>query len=1344
MVSGSWFNVGYIETTSGRKFVGVVGNNSVDLGRQLQIWDVSSDEVNPTFFARLSLTNEYNTNANAAADLYFKENVNGSLTVYQLVTNNGIAAWYVEPSYFTPIWEKSAGAFDFLAADNNTRGMGYNPATDHLLVASRTGGANVYILNAANGDSLGRLDMTGVTGTGATFAINIVRVDASGVIYVNNLALANQTFRIYRWQDETSAPTLAFEGTVTSRTGDSFGLSGSGTSTVLYSSGSGSSVIYRFVTVDGSSFTLDGTIPLTAAGLARGGISPVSSGTNSDLWVNGSGTPVSHIDAAGSIIAQINTGVVSGSWFNVKYIQTSAGNKYVGVVGNAGSDLGKQVQIWDITSDEINPTFYSRAQLSNIWNANANACADLLTRDNGDGTINVYQLVTNNGIAAWQVEFPQPGIPIPWFSTSILNFGNVAIGASFSSDFFIQNIGSGNYQVDSVTFQTSYFVTNLAGGTIIEPDSTFNVSVTFTPLVEGPVQDVMTVYSNAGVHQVTLEGSGYELWPLTWRIQADTAAWMGSTANAPRTMAYSKFSNHLYFVAHPQGVGDFVKVFNATDGEFIRDLDVSALIPGGFISISAIAATEDGQIFASNLASPAGNFNLYKWTTEEDSMHLVFSGPLGSRNGDVLSVSGTGNNVEVYTSGSGSDKIFVLGTTDGMTFTLTDTINLPLADIARYGISRVGLSDYFFVNGPSTAPRYIHRDGTELYVFDTAEVSGTSINYFEVETISGLIRRFISVTNGWHTAPGTQVVELLGPPGNDLCSAISILPVSTPTYSTYTNANATGQSLYNPLENKLIELITNNGVSAYSFDVVVPDWKQPGTPQPILSTTYLNFGKVAVNSTKTLNFSIENQGTADFYVAAVSYQNPYISTTLSPGFILEPDSIRTLSISFTPLLPDTLIDTLWIASNAGNLYIALNGSSYELWPLEWRITADTAAWMGTSANAPRTIAYSKATNHLYFVAHPQGFGDYVKVFDAETGSFIMDMDISAVIPGGFIKINAIAATEDGQIFASNLSSPGGNFNLYRWSDEWAPSQLVFSAPLSDRNGDVLAVSGTGLNVEVYTSGNGGTRIYSFNTSDGNTFSINDTIPLATPDVARFGISRVGTSDYFFVNGPYTAPRYIKRDGTEVFVFDTGAVSGTSINYFEVLTTTDSTRRFISVTNAWHTGLGTKVVELFGEPGDSLCTSFTVLPASTPSYSSFANGNATGQSVYNPLNNSLIELVTNNGVSSYSFEIVVPNDSVIVTDVPEDLQVPRAFAVSQNYPNPFNPTTTILLSIPELSEVKVTVYNILGQKVAEVFNGKLQPGYHKVNFNASHLASGLYFYRVQTEKFNTVKKMMLLK
>jgi len=89
-------------------------------------------------------------------------------------------------SFITNLWEKSAGDFDFFAADNNTRGMAYNPVTDHLLIASRTGGSVVYILDAATGDSLDQLDMTGVSG--GTFAINIPRVDESGVIYVANLA----------------------------------------------------------------------------------------------------------------------------------------------------------------------------------------------------------------------------------------------------------------------------------------------------------------------------------------------------------------------------------------------------------------------------------------------------------------------------------------------------------------------------------------------------------------------------------------------------------------------------------------------------------------------------------------------------------------------------------------------------------------------------------------------------------------------------------------------------------------------------------------------------------------------------------------------------------------------------------------------------------------------------------------------------------------------------------------------------------------------------------------------------------------------------------------------------
>jgi photosystem II stability/assembly factor-like uncharacterized protein len=89
-------------------------------------------------------------------------------------------------------------------------------------------------------------------------------------------------------------------------------------------------------------------------------------------------------------------------------------------------------------------------------------------------------------------------------------------------------------------------------------------------------------------------------------------------------------------------------------------------------------------------------------------------------------------------------------------------------------------------------------------------------------------------------------------------------------------------------------------------------------------------------------------------------------------------------------------------------------------------------------------------------------------------------------------------------------------------------------------------------------------------------------------------------------------------------------------------------------------------------------------------------------------------------------------------------IPKAYALRQNYPNPFNPTTTISFDLPEAANVKLVVYNMMGQQVAELKNENMQPGFYKMNFNASHLASGVYIYRIQANNFTSLKKMTILK
>lgn len=89
-------------------------------------------------------------------------------------------------------------------------------------------------------------------------------------------------------------------------------------------------------------------------------------------------------------------------------------------------------------------------------------------------------------------------------------------------------------------------------------------------------------------------------------------------------------------------------------------------------------------------------------------------------------------------------------------------------------------------------------------------------------------------------------------------------------------------------------------------------------------------------------------------------------------------------------------------------------------------------------------------------------------------------------------------------------------------------------------------------------------------------------------------------------------------------------------------------------------------------------------------------------------------------------------------------IPAEYELSQNYPNPFNPSTTIRYSIPEAGYVTVKVFNLLGQEVATLVNTQQATGAYEVNFDASQLSSGIYFYSIEVNNFTATKKMILMK
>ncbi len=111
------------------------------------------------------------------------------------------------------------------------------------------------------------------------------------------------------------------------------------------------------------------------------------------------------------------------------------------------------------------------------------------------------------------------------------------------------------------------------------------------------------------------------------------------------------------------------------------------------------------------------------------------------------------------------------------------------------------------------------------------------------------------------------------------------------------------------------------------------------------------------------------------------------------------------------------------------------------------------------------------------------------------------------------------------------------------------------------------------------------------------------------------------------------------------------------------------------------------------------------------------------------------------------EIVISNENVSLLKITKQQALPTSYNLEQNYPNPFNPSTVIEFSLPEdVSNVRLTIYNTLGQKVAELVNTSLKAGKYKYQWDVpqSGIATGIYIYELRTEKFVSMKKMILLK
>ncbi len=165
--------------------------------------------------------------------------------------------------------------------------------------------------------------------------------------------------------------------------------------------------------------------------------------------------------------------------------------------------------------------------------------------------------------------------------------------------------------------------------------------------------------------------------------------------------------------------------------------------------------------------------------------------------------------------------------------------------------------------------------------------------------------------------------------------------------------------------------------------------------------------------------------------------------------------------------------------------------------------------------------------------------------------------------------------------------------------------------------------------------------------------------------------------------------------------------------------------------------------------------------------SFYTFNVKGKNILAEAGNNGVLLSTDNGINWIetglndipTYSLIIDNGNLlagsygiwkrplseIITDITDKHNnIPQNIELEQNYPNPFNPSTTIQYQIPKSGLVTIKVYDVLGREVKNLLNQNQSEGSHEINFNASNLSSGIYFYQLKAGNFISTKKMLLLK
>jgi hypothetical protein len=614
----------------------------------------------------------------------------------------------VTSTVVTQLWKVAAGAngYPYLSpTDNNARGLGYDTNSQRLVVASRTGGNGLYILDANTGTNIGTLSLTGVAFGGLLGGVDQSVIADDGAVYAGNLIGNYSTdgnFNLYQWPSPTNGATasVAFAGDPGNgsidRWGDTMAVRGKGTNTqILLGSRNGTNVAL-LTTADGFAFTSTAIAVSNApGGFAANGI---TFGVSNTLWGKAYGGhlyEVAYDPAAG-------TGGVLLDYPNPSKTPSAMVGVGVDPVRNilAGIDLGdapNDLKLFQLTGSSDAPVLFNQAFFSSA-NANGNENVAIAMK-----YPRVYGLDVNNGIIGMTYGVPPvtaPTITTPPASRIVYtNDAAVTLSVSVSGSLPLF------YQWRSYGVSTNNPPANIPNAT----NGTYVLS--YPPVSASGYYDVV-VHNVAGSATSAPPTLLTVITPVSiattqlWTLPGGSRSYLdGSTYNT-RGLAYDTNTATVLVCDHNN-----IYVLSATNGSDLFQLNVLGVYNGGFNNwvFDQIGVADDGAVYGANLYGSGlggAGYSITRWDAVSLSANFNQAyGPAdpsgsGDRWGDTMAVRGAGVNTEILIGSYGGTTVVLFTTTDGQTFTANpiSVAGVP-AGFSGQGIA-FGAGDTFWAKSP--------------------------------------------------------------------------------------------------------------------------------------------------------------------------------------------------------------------------------------------------------------------------------------------------------------------------------------------------------------------------------------------------------------------------------------------------------------------------------------------------------------------------------------------------------------------------------------------------------------------------------------------------------------------